>query len=484
LRKQKSEHEARQSASRPKSAAKAKKKDTASEGKEESNEKSAKHVEGKLGTDIQPEAARGRVGDGDATDEPDNLALDYVSRMGNSMIRYQPRASDLHWLQIEDFVEVFNRSFVVDDAFVDPAPVPRPGAVTSFLSKWMPGDFVAGSGGQPTIPHSSMPVEKEVDEDEGDGNGDTKGDGEDEEGGEGGASKPAKESLEEDDEDEVGEATAKDPNRRILNPSFTDNPMYPFSANEPTTLRVTLVQPDKRFSVGRLGNDPRDMGQMSFMKRNDRLATCMRYDTGIGFLVCKLSGMKMRVTTFKLKKLAGGCEAMEWSNSCSGSVRLRPGRYALIPYTDIAMDEPTEYKLVCSYKEGAVDFEIKDILVERPIDEVLSESEGEEEDLDNDEEEEDERSDAGMSLNMDGVLAPGEFRVPDWEWTEDTENMGLVGLYNEVGVVARDLSAMRIEMKRLQATLQIRIEQQAVIDAEAAAVAAEAAALKASRRRK
>ena len=80
--------------------------------------------------------------------------------------------------------------------------------------------------------------------------------------------------------------------------------------------------------------------------------------------------MKMRVTNFKLKKLAGGCDRLEWSNSCSGPVRLRPGRYAIIPYTDIALDDPMEYKLVVSYKDGAVDFEIKDILVERPIDEV------------------------------------------------------------------------------------------------------------------
>ena len=114
---------------------------------------------------------------------------------------------------------------------------------------------------------------------------------------------------------------------------------------------------------------------------------------------------------------------------------------------------------------------------------MLSESDVDDEDLDNEEDDFEEKSDAGMSLNMDGVTPPGEFRVPEWEWTEDTENQGLVGLYEEVGVVARDLAAMRTEMQHLQATLQLRVEQQAVVDAEKAARDAEELAAKASRRR-
>ena len=80
--------------------------------------------------------------------------------------------------------------------------------------------------------------------------------------------------------------------------------MYPFSVNEPADVCIALYQPDRRWSVGRLGEDPRDITCDEFASRGERLAACMKYGrSGLGFLVVKLFGMKVRCTEFNYAKL-------------------------------------------------------------------------------------------------------------------------------------------------------------------------------------
>ena len=430
--------------------------------------------ENDLGTSSMKQEMIGREGTGDGNDEPDSLALDYASRMGNSMIKNQPRAADLHWIQVDDFVEVFNRSFIIDDCFMNPNP-----ALTIFDSQWQPGETVTGSGGQPTIEYSPVPPEKEENDEE----EETK---DEDDGGLDATSSKLSEGVDgkskdkvgdhDDDDDSLNGDPVVDPDRRIINPDFTDNPMFPFSANEPCVLRVTLLQADRRWSVGRLGDEPRDTSAISFMTRNDRLGSCMKYEVGLGFLVGKLSGMKMQITTFKLKKLAACCHGLEWSSGVTAALRIpRAGRYALIPYTDVKMEKALDYRLLCAYKDGSIDFEVKDIIKEKfsLIDEVMSE----EEDEDDEEMDEaaleaaldgEERSDAGMSLNLDGIVAPNELPIENWEWTEDSEEYGIRGLYSEVGVVARDIATLRTQVNRMQSALKSVMTEQARVAAEKA----------------
>lgn len=47
---------------------------------------------------------------------------------------------------------------------------------------------------------------------------------------------------------------AEDDDAPMFNESFTDNPMYPFSVSAPTTVCISLYQEDRRWSVGRLGH--------------------------------------------------------------------------------------------------------------------------------------------------------------------------------------------------------------------------------------
>ena len=77
----------------------------------------------------------------------------------------------------------------------------------------------------------------------------------------------------------------------IANEDFSDNPMYPFSVTEPTDLCVSLFQADRRWSVSRLGESLRDLKCSEFLRRADRLAACMKYRVGIGFVILKLNGL-------------------------------------------------------------------------------------------------------------------------------------------------------------------------------------------------
>jgi hypothetical protein len=95
-----------------------------------------------------------------------------------------------------------------------------------------------------------------------------------------------------------------------------------------------------------------------FATRQARLSHCMEYVSAIGFLIvryrtivnifsdrfalslrlcffgkCRLFGLKIRLTDFKLKKVIYKSDHIENSNLVSCSVELRPGRYAIIPFT-------------------------------------------------------------------------------------------------------------------------------------------------------
>ena len=274
----------------------------------------------------------------------------------------QPQADDLHWVQIEDFVEVFNRLFVACDLTFQ-----KEGAVKRYVSKWLPGDFIGGSGGPPII----ITAQTEAVDSTGDGGGNSNdkdgnatGDQED---------KNTNKNSEEKQEPKIIERYA------MINDNFTDNPMYPFSVTEPTTLNICLYQKDRRWNIGRLGDNPRDVITKSFSSRSERLQACMEYSLGISFLIVRLNGLKHRLTEFKLKKIVAGSENMVFSNVTNNIVSLRPGRYAIIPYTHTMLSRAVEYVLHCSYLSHQVEFEIEDVLAQRLVDDAPSDEDEDEE---------------------------------------------------------------------------------------------------------
>lgn len=233
-------------------------------------------------------------------DENDDLGLDYLVKAKPEIP--QPYAKDLYWIQIEDFVEVFNRVFIITDL----KQVVNTFGCTRYLSKWVPGDFIHGSGGPPMVikvktPEIVLPVMStsadELESEVGLSSSQQTGDNVAANPGDGGDDNPVAPDtsvqaadmnrapladdanlqlhgkaehttidpsiafgavLEESKNIEVkasneDEEDVEDDDSTALNESFTDNPMYPFSVSEPTTVCISLYQEDRRWSVGRLG---------------------------------------------------------------------------------------------------------------------------------------------------------------------------------------------------------------------------------------
>lgn len=145
----------------------------------------------------------------------------------------QPGVEGLYWMQIEDFVELFNRVYIIEDLMWQEDMVTK-----RFLSKWVPGDFIAGSGGPPidTTPPKVQHIDPGFDNE-------SKDDGSLEEGKVDGG-----DGLEEEDDEEDEDESDDD---QPVNP-FTDNPMYPFVVSEPTAINIVLYQPDRRYAPLRI----------------------------------------------------------------------------------------------------------------------------------------------------------------------------------------------------------------------------------------
>jgi hypothetical protein len=255
----------------------------------------------------------------------------------------QPIADDLYWIQVEDFVDIFNRIYIVTDL-----SFAKSGMCKRYVSKWLPGDYIAGAGGPPIVITKEPIEEEEEDEDQQEGDA--------------------------EDKQEKEEKTIKYQKIPLINENFTDNPMYPFAVTEPTTMVITLYQQDKRWnSEGRYGTDPTIVPTSSFMSRKDRYESVMKYSLGIGFLIVRLSGLKIRLTDFQLKKIAYTSDFVSFSNTSSAVLTLFPGRYAVIPFTHCALDRMADYVLHSQYLSNHVEWEIEDVIAQRLQDKDPSE---------------------------------------------------------------------------------------------------------------
>ena len=187
-------------------------------------------------------------------------------------------------------------------------------------------------------------------------------------------------------------------------------------------------------------DDPMNVTTRDFAIRNGRIEACMDYERAIGFAVLKLSGMKVRVTTFTMERIVANSEYIQFANACSKLVHLSPGRYCIVPFTDIPVDNKViDYCLAVSAKDGAIDFEIKDILKERPIDEMPSDDE--------------EDADAAEKRKLQGEgfgQCPLLLMNEKWEWEEEVEESGSIAVYEQVNDLAFLLRSMRKDVRQLQ----------------------------------
>ena len=166
----------------------------------------------------------------------------------------------------------------------------------------------------------------------------------------------------------------------------------------------------------------------------------MNYDRAIGFAVLKLSGLKVRVTSFSMERIVANSEFIQFSNACSKVVHLPPGRYAIVPFTDIPVDNKViDYCLTVCAKDGAIDFEVSDVLKERPMDDMPSDDEDNE--------------DAAEKRKLQGegfAQCPLLLMTDQWEWEEEIEETGSIAIYEQVNDLAFLLRSMRKDVRQLQ----------------------------------
>lgn len=421
-------------------------------------------------------------------------------------------ADDLHWIQIEDFVDIFSRIFVLNDLSFE-----KNFTTKRFVSKWLPGDYLVGSGGPPVViekhelpPEEDVPVQNHE-------------------------SSLAEPSLQtnslvssvespehsmEKVKQTVSQSILKPPRFQkvaFLSETFTDNPMFPFTVAEPARVVITLYQLDQRWNVGRLGNDAMAMAMNKFMPRQQRLESVMQYPVGIAFLVVRLSGMKVRLTDFKLRKIAYTSKKIVFAPANSIYLDLFPGRYAVIPYTHCMLDQAMDYALHFQYLGNQLEFEIEDPILQRLQDRAASEDgfDDENEPDDNDllqvtneetddvsilsydralvEDDDDENqpvklesltlvkpsdlkqsggrgnddlslesstnlldggADGGNGQHIRMVPLPRLTNVPVWEYHEDVDEMAMMHMYGEVGNMMKYLRSLRGEIRKLNGTIR------------------------------
>jgi hypothetical protein len=197
----------------------------------------------------------------------------------------------------------------------------------------------------------------------------------------------------------------------------------------------------------------------AYSSLDQRIDACMTYPRAIGFVILKLSGLKVRVTTFTMRRIIANSEYIQFSNSASNTIHLPPGRYAIVPFTDIVIsNEVLEYCLVIQAKEGALEYDVNDIIKERPIDDMPSDDE-------------DNGGGGGGGgggtsavMNQVGKGLSGESDDSDsgrgkcpllllterWEWEEQIEEIANVAIYEQINDLAYLLRHLKKDIKEIQ----------------------------------
>jgi hypothetical protein len=184
----------------------------------------------------------------------------------------------------------------------------------------------------------------------------------------------------------------------------------------------------------------------SYSSLDERINACMTYPRAIGFAVLKLSGLKVRVTTFSMQRILANSEFIQFSNSTSNLIHLPPGRYAIVPFTDIIVsNQVLDYCLVIQSKEGTVEYEVHDIIKERPIDEMPSDDEGD-----------GGNQSSNQMIEKRGGDAEGIGKCPllllteRWEWEEQIEEIANIAIYEQINDLAFLLRHLKKDIKDLQ----------------------------------
>jgi hypothetical protein len=423
----------------------------------------------------------------------------------------QPMADDLYWIQIEDFVDIFNRVFMVMDLMFERKAMSR-----RFLSKWLPGDPLVGSAGPPVIieKHEIQLTEEELAAQQTMTNTNMNSNNSN-------INSTTHPSRPQSADSAITTTSSNQfpspflaPKKKIekkyekvayLNEEFVNNPMFPFTVTEPSRIVIALYQLDKRWNTSRLNEDSTRVSLRAFIPRKQRLQEVMNYPIGISFLILRLHALNLRVHEFHLNKIAYTPAHVSFNVANQHHVELFPGRYAIVPYTHSKLDRLMDYALHVQYFGHQIEWEIEDPIVQRlqdnkyqiseELEEIRNQQENSKVELpeDNDllhvvneetddvtilsfekvpntdfnqEDQEEEEEDEGENKGEveDKVLAskvpqgipslPKMLKFQPWEYTEDIDEFSMITMYGEVGNMMKYLRNMKDEIRKLNGTIR------------------------------
>ena len=165
---------------------------------------------------------------------------------------------------------------------------------------------------------------------------------------------------------------------------------------------------------------------------------------------------------------------------------MKPGRYAIVPYTHIPLDKEKDYILQCQFLEGQLEFEMEDLLKQRKVDTVASESDSDDEidpfnpnNGNYEAEEEAAKKDVDFSdpvarmeweekvlmerarrkvFEESIVFPPVPYPTFVWEYSENFEDKGFWGVLEEVGALAGQMKRFGDTIAKVKADIKAKEE--------------------------
>ena len=463
----------------------------------------------------------------------------------------QPNIVDLFWIQIEDFVQLINRIYIITDqlplsnnmnlstntnGLIPPTVNNMKSTENVYTMKritgrWIPNDSINNSIG-PAIPLPIDPIittslsmkSKSY-------------------------SPPNKDILLHTNSTNKQltssikqtpaplQSNHNEDDNLLVNVNFLKNPTYAFTVTDwHANIIISMYQTDRRWTIPRLdSNLPRNLFiPENLLNRTERLKTCMNYEYGIGFLVVRVSSkVKLAVDEsnslienkegvpdskgisvasvpdsvtipditiqsikrmkFQLNQIYGSCDLVEFSNNVSGEIKLLRGKYVIVPFTHVPiLFKGEEFALNIQYRSDQVVFDAIETTMKVHTHEatglilhdippaVKSDQQGndttmeskdhllKESKLNNHKNDiaTNNINDNDNSMNDDNVegqeflegshpiIPPSLGSVRTWEFTEYSEEVGIVSMFEEVGELANYLQTLRKEMKSLDKVVE------------------------------
>ena len=179
---------------------------------------------------------------------------------------------------------------------------------------------------------------------------------------------------------------------------------------------------------------------------------------------------KRLLNEFTIQNIAGKSDYIEFSNLSSGAIDLKPGRYAIVPFTHDAINKSCHIIVNFHYLDGQIEVEGaenndnnqrhaslmggtgngKTDDEEININKLMSQNE---KFITNVEKEINEqlKVEAKKKLEYDSLITPPMLiKYEDWEYGQDIDEISILTMYQEIGSIAKYVTQMKSDVNNMK----------------------------------